>query len=520
MTHRLFLNALIVIVGGLASLPAFAADVACDQLLHLKLPATRIVKAESILPAPQWPVPDSVFTRLAGNVRIGVGVPFCRVVAVIDKEINVEVWLPTDWNGRFEGVGNAGLTGSLNYPAMAVAANAHFATASTDTGHVTDRDVFQADWIADHPQRVIDFGHRAHHLMAERAKQIVSAHYRKQAFYSYFSGCSSGGWQGLTEAQRYPSDYDGIVAGAPAINYLGATTRGMLLGQAAAKEPQGNLDAAASALLVQAALASCDAQDGLKDNLISDPLNCRFDPSDLQCTAGQTQGCLTPEQVRRAKLTYGPRSTSAGLKLYPGPTWGSAAFFALPAAAAAPTPAPASVPAQDPLTAMTVALTGRAPSWTPLTFNPDRDFAGVVRDLGPNLNSTSPDLKAYAKHGGKLILYHGGADPGLSPFNTLDYLASVSSKLGQPEVAKFVRMYVAPGMFHCVGGTGPSVFDAMTPMIAWVERGEAPTEIIATQPGLRGAVVRTRPLCPYPAVARYKGSGSVDAASSFECRSP
>ena len=289
----------------LAGSVAAAADPAdCAKLSQLKLPDTRIEGAEAISGTPPWPLPEGVFTRLSPGPRMTVAVPFCRVRLVIEKEIRVEVWLPQDWNQRFEGVGTAGLTGALNYPAMAAALKARFATASTDTGHVTDRDVFQSDWIEGHAQRVIDFGHRAHHLMALRAKDVVKAYYGRGSSHNYFSGCSSGGWQGLTEAQRYPMDYDGILAGAPAINYLGATTRGMLLAQAAAAHPEGNLDAAASKLLVDAAVARCDADDGLKDGLISAPLRCRFDPAQLQCKEGQTRECLTPAQVERAKLTY------------------------------------------------------------------------------------------------------------------------------------------------------------------------------------------------------------------------
>jgi feruloyl esterase len=518
MTHRILTIA--ALLAGAATFPAYAADeAACEQLSSLKLGDTRIVKAEMITPAPTWRVPDSLLTRFMGNVPITVAVPFCRVNAVIEKEINVEVWLPKDWNSRFQGVGNAGLIGSLNYPAMAAAVNAQFATASTDTGHVTERDLFQSDWIEGHPQRVIDFGHRAHHLMAARAGEIVTAFYGTRAKYNYYSGCSSGGWQGLTEAQKYPDDYDGIVAGAPAINYLGATTRGRLLGQLAAKEPEGNLDAAASQLLQQASTAKCDAQDGLKDQLVSEPLSCKFDPAELLCKAGQTQGCLNAAQVRRAKVTYGPLNSPGGMKLYPGPTWGTPAFFALPAAPAATSASPAPPP-EDSITAMVRAITGRAPTWTPMTFDPDKDWAALTRDLGPIINSTDPNLKAFKARGGKLILYHGWSDPGLSPHNTLDYLENVTNTLGKPEVDAFVRTYLAPGMGHCAGGTGPSVFDAMTPLIAWVERGEAPREIVATQPGPKGALVRARPLCPHPQVARYKGSGRVEEAGSFECRMP
>ena len=488
----------------------------CAQLSQLKLAETRVEKTEFISAVPPWQIPDGVFARLGGGARMTVATPFCRVSMVIEKEIQVEVWLPDDWNHRFEGVGNAGLTGALNYPSMLSALRAHFATASTDSGHVTEHDPFQSDWIAGHPQRVIDFGHRAHHLMALRSKEVIAAYYGQQATHSYFSGCSSGGWQGLTEAERYPGDYDGILAGAPAINYLGATARGMLLAQAAAAHPEGNLDASASKLLVQGAVAHCDNDDGLKDGLISAPLRCQFDPAQLQCKAGHSEDCLTAAQVDRARLTYGPHVTAGGLQLYPGPTWGSAAFFSL---GGRPPPAPAPAPAstQDPLSAMMTAITGTAPQWTPATFDPDKDMPPVLRALGPDLNSTNPDLRAFKDRGGKLILYHGGADPGLSPFNTLNYLNSVKARLGEATVRSFVRTYIAPGMFHCVGGTGPSVFDGMTPLVGWVEKGDVPGAIVASQPGTDGVVVRTRPLCAYPQTASYKG-GSPDVASSFECK--
>ena len=511
---RLMLTTAALLAGATTSAAHAAEGMACEQLRTLKLADTRIVSAETITPAPKWTAPDTLFTRMV-PVPTTVSVPFCRVSAVIEKEIKVEVWLPREWNNRFQGVGNAGLTGALNYPALAAAVNAQFAAASTDTGHVTERDFFQADWIEGHKQRVIDFGYRAHHLMAERAKEIVASFYGSRARYNYYTGCSSGGWQGLTEAQKYPADYDGIVAGAPAINWLAAVTSGMVGAQLATKEPAGNLDAAASQLLVQAATAKCDAMDGLKDGLVSEPLSCKFDPAELQCKDGQTQGCLNAAQVQRAKWTYGPRSSPRGLKLYPGPTWGTPSFFALPGP---PPSAPA--PSQDPLILMMQAVTGSAPSWTPLTYDPDQHFAQVTQALGPIINSTDPNLKAFAARGGKLILYHGWADPGLSPHNTLDYLARVTDTVGKSQVSTFVRTYLAPGMAHCGGGTGPSVFDTMSPLVAWVERGEAPRAIVATQPGPKGAVVRTRPLCPYPQVARYKGSGKVEEAASFECREP
>jgi len=502
---------------GFAAITVHAEDEStCERLMQLHPKDTRITLAQSIVPAPTWEAPTSLFSALAGG-HVLVSVPLCRVTAVIEHEIGIEVWLPQNWNGRFEGVGNGGLTGAINYPSMATALSAGFATASTDTGHITDKDVFQSDWIAGHRQRVIDFTYRAHHLLAERAKDIITAFYSRPPKHNYFSGCSSGGWEGLTEAQRYPTDYDGIIAGAPAINYVGATTRGMVLQQWAAKNPQGNLDGAVSRIMEQAAVARCDAQDGLEDGLVSDPLSCHFDPAELACKAGQTSGCLNPDQIERARRTFGPLRSPGGLKLYPGPTWGSPAFFGLPGTRR---PAPASAPPENPLIAMAEALTGSKVSWTPETFDPDRDLVPLSKAVGADINSMNPDLKAFQARGGKLILYHGGADPGLSPYNTIDYLESVEQRLGKSRVASFVRLYLVPGMGHCGGGTGPNVFDSMTPLEHWTEHGDAPREIVASRPATGSAAARSRPLCPYPQLAHYRGAGSIDEAVNFECKSP
>jgi feruloyl esterase len=268
---RLSLALLALGAGQTAFAQSASGPSSCERLADLNLPDTRITFAESIAPSPDWRLPDSLFTRFPGFGPPAVQVPFCRVAAVIETEINVEVWLPHNWNDRFQGVGNGGLSGALNYPSMAGAVANGYATASTDTGHVTDRDFFQADWIAGHPQRVVDFGHRAHHLMAERAKQIVAAFYGRPARRAYYTGCSSGGWQGLTEAQKYPDDYDDILAGAPAINYVGIDTRAMWMRQLAAKEPEGALDARASALLMTAAVAKCDALGRSHSTAVSAP---------------------------------------------------------------------------------------------------------------------------------------------------------------------------------------------------------------------------------------------------------
>jgi feruloyl esterase len=482
----------------------------CEKLKGLQLPNTRITAVEAITPHPVWSYPPSLFTTFMGKLGAPTATdkPFCRVVGVIEKEINFEVWLPAQWNGKFEGVGNGGFAGAINYPAMGEALQHGYATASTDTGHKTSG-FFEYEWIEGHPDRVANFGYRAHHLMAQAGKRIVAAFYRKPAQRAYYAGCSSGGWQGLTEAQRYPQDYDGIVAGAPAINFVRLQSRGIITAQLLEKNPQGALTRELQRMLIDAAVAKCDAKDGVKDGVIDDPRQCDFDPAELQCKTGDTQKCLTPAQVSMARTLYGPMKSRGGLKLYPGPAYGAAPMADLP-----PSDAPTSKTGQ---VAMPLMLKHK-PSWDATSFDPDRDIPPLEQELGPMLDSTNPDLRGFQAHGGKLILYHGWADSLLSPYNTLDYYDSVVAKLGQKDTDGFVRLFMVPGMEHCGGGPGPSVFDAVESLDQWVEHGVAPEHINAAHLSA-GKVDRTRPLCRYPQVARYKGSGSTDEAGNFACQS-
>ncbi len=482
----------------------------CEVLKTLQLRDTRITLAQSVTPNPQWKYPPSIFTAMPAPTD-GVRVPFCRVTAVIEKEIHIEIWLPRQWNGRFQGVGNAGYSGAINYPALGAAVTRGFAAASTDTGHRTERGFFETSWIEGHSQRVIDFAHRAHHLMAQRAKEITAAYYAKPAQFSYFNGCSSGGWQGLTEAQRYPDDYDGIVAGAPAINFVRLQSRAIWMAQLAEKDPEGRFTAQAAKLLANSAIAVCDGLDGLQDGQITDPSRCAFDPATLLCDErrGEEGGCLTPAQVRRAKAIYGPLTSAGGLKLYAGHAPGTIPGTDLLG------PDGGSVPGE---VAMVLMLANK-PRWNVSTFDPDRHLLALDRELGPTLNAMETDLRPFRRRGGKLILYHGWADPVLSPYNTIDYYHSLVKALGAEEVEGFARLFMAPGMAHCAGGSGPSSFDAVDAVMKWVEHGTAPDRLIASRI-TDGEIDRTRPLCPYPQVARYKGAGSIDDAASFVCRPP
>jgi feruloyl esterase len=487
---------------------------ACAALKTLPLTFTRITMAEAIAPKKLWPYPKSIFSAiLPPGAKAGVEVPFCRVAGTIEKEINFEVWLPVQWNGKFMGVGNGGYSGALNYTTMGAVIGRGYATASTDTGHKTPTDFFDEAWIAGHPLRVLDFGHRGHHLVAVIAKKIVAAFYGEEAKHAYFTGCSSGGWQGLTEAQKYPEDYDGIIAGAPANNFVRLQTRGFWLAKHAASEPAGSLGEKELSLLVKSAVARCDAKDGVTDGIIGDPEACDFDPKQLQCKKGETAECLTAAQVKRARLIYGPAKSAKGLALYPGNAYGTAPF------APFPLPGSANPPAADnpALMKMTRELVGEPP-FTAATFDPDRDIPWLDEKIGPVLSSADPDLSAFAARGGKLILYHGWSDALLSPYNTIAYYKSVRAEIGRKATEKSVRLFMAPGMAHCAGGPGPDRFDMVAALEAWVEKGETPERIIAESWREDLTVARSRPLCAYPKVAKYTGQGSTDDAANFVCK--
>lgn len=490
----------------------FEARDACLALKRASFPDTRLTLVEAVEPKGLWPYPKSIFTAiLRPGDKGGVEAPFCRVAGVIEKEIAFEIWLPVHWNGKLMNVGNGGFSGALNYAGMGGAIARGYATASTDTGHTTPTDFFDDSWVAGHPQRVIDFGHRGHHLLAVTSKKIAAAFYNEAPKRAYFSGCSSGGWQGLTEAQKYPEDYDGIIAGAPANNFVRLQTRGFWNARLAADDPAGNIGDTEIDLLVKSAVARCDAKDGVTDGIIGDPERCDFDPKQLQCKRGAREGCLTPAQVRYARLLYGPAKTAAGLTLYPGNAYGAPPWWALLGATNA-------LPANEPMIMKaTRELAGEVP-FTPASFDSDRDIPWLEARIGPVLSSIDPDLSAFAARGGKLILYHGWNDPGLSPYNTIGYYKSVQDKMGRKETERFARLFMAPGMEHCAGGPGPDRFDMVAALEAWVERGEAPERIIAERWREDLSVERSRPLCAYPKVAKYTGKGSTDDAANFVCK--
>jgi len=479
---------------------ALTAAAPCESLQSLTLPETTILSATL--------VPDGSFTPpTAGPTTKPLRMPAaCRVVGRLPPAVNFEVWMPAaGWNGKFQAVGGGGFAGVISYGAIATALNRGYATASTDTGHATPG----GSWALGHPELVIDFGYRAIHEMTLKAKAIVEAFYGSGPRYSYFVGCSTGGRQGLMEAQRFPNDYDGIVAGAPANYWTRMPAGNLFMAAATLKDEATRLPAAKLAALNKVAIAACDARDGVADGLIENPQQCAVDPGTLQCTGEETEACLTAAQVGAARAIYGPavnRRTKE--EIFPGMPPGSELTWG--ALAGGPQPFPIAVDFYK-------YFVFANPDWDWTTMDFDKDVAAGEAKVGKVMNAVDPDLRAFKSRGGKLILYHGWNDQLITAFNTINYYTSVSKSLGPAETDDFVRLFMAPGMLHCAGGPGPNTFDAVGALEQWVEHGNKPSELIASH-ATEGVVDRTRPLCPYPQVATYSGSGSIDAAASFVCK--
>ena len=504
--------------------PLLSAATPCDSLATLALPHTTITSAE-LRPAGDFAVPG------AGTIH---NVPaYCRVAGSIkpseDSDIRFEVWLPaTNWNGKFQGVGNGGFAGVINFGGLADAVQHNYASASTDTGHqggATD-----ARWALHHPEKIVDFGYRAIHETAVAAKAIIQHFYGDAPRWSYFNSCSNGGRQALMEAQRYPADYNGIVAGAPANfwTHLLANASANIL--ATLNKPEDYIPPTKLPAIQAAALSACDTIDRVKDGVIEDPRQCRFDPSVLLCKEAESDACLTAPQLAALKKLYAGSTNSKGQRVFPGYSPGGEADPAgwLPWITG-PAPEKSALFAFGTQFFMNMVFDN--PDWQFRTFDIDRDTKAADDKMAGILNSNNPDLTAFRNRGGKLILYHGWSDAAIAPQNAIDYVDSVSAKMGAGAVDGFLRLYMVPGMQHCGGGAGVTSFvgqiptgdrfhDADAALEAWVEQSQPPSQIIATKYDSAGAVIRTRPLCPYPSVATYKGTGSTDDAANFTCVKP
>ncbi|MFN0087644.1 MAG: tannase/feruloyl esterase family alpha/beta hydrolase, partial [Blastocatellia bacterium] len=503
-----------------AAQPARAAT--CESLREITLPNTTITIAESVA-AGALKLPSG------GSATYKDLPAICRVAGVIrptgDSEIKFEVWMPAaGWNGRFHGIGNGGFAGSISYAGMAGALARNYATASTDTGHTGG----DASWALGHPEKIVDYGHRAIHEMTEKSKAIVKAFYGDGPKRSYFSSCSNGGRQALMEAQRYPNDYDGIIAGAPANDFTHILTGFAWNMQLTAGDPAGYIPPGKLKAIEAAALAGCDARDGVADGVLDDPTKCGFDPAVLLCKGAESDECLTAKQVDALKKIYaGPRNAK-GRQVVPG---------FVPGGETGPGGWTGWITGTSPTKALQFFFATQAfmnmvhnnPAWDYKTFRLDEDGRLADEKLASAINATNADLRPFKARGGKLILYHGWNDAALPPGNTINYYNSVAAKLGPRESKAFMRLFMVPGMQHCGGGPGPSQFgstvtsgqsdpeqDMTLALEKWVEEGRVPDRIIASK-RISPTLVRTRPLCPYPQVARHKGSGSTNDAANFTC---
>ncbi|MBY0507015.1 MAG: tannase/feruloyl esterase family alpha/beta hydrolase [Bryobacteraceae bacterium] len=457
-----------------------AAGTPCEQLVDMTLPNVTIRSAV-----------------MAQTSPAGAALPaFCRIRAVArpvaDSEIEFEVWIPAAWNGKFQGVGNGGYSGALGYAAMQRALRSGYATASHNTGHAGDDLRFGQG----HPEKVRDYAYRAVHVMTVNAKLLIRAHTGRAADKHYFVGCSAGGHQAMSEAQRYPEDYDGIVAGAPANNRL-RQTMGLHYSWRALHREDGTpiVPAAKLPLITQAVVASCDARDGLKDGLIADPRRCG--PVDLS-------GILTePEAEAVRKVWAGLPGIFAGWPMGSEDN-GSQSWktYLL-------------TPTEPMRSGLFRYFLFHDPHWDWRTLDYQRDLAYAEQHLG-FMQATARDMTPFARRGGKLLMYAGWVDPVVPPQDTVSYYEAVSRQMGEPATHGFFRLFMAPGMAHCGGGPGPNDFDSVGALDQWVTKGIAPERIIAGH-ATNGIVDRTRPLCAHPKVARYKGAGSIDEAANFVC---
>ena len=486
-------------LANLLPLPVAAAD--CEGLASLRIPHLTVTKAESVA---------------AGVFKDAPA--FCRIAATLaptsDSEIRIELWLPTSgWNGSYEANGNGGWSGNISPNTLAAGLRRGYATSMSDLGHQGS----SAAFALGHPEKLADFGYRAAHEMAVAAKALTSRYYGKDPKFSYWNGCSAGGRSALMEAQRYPADFDGIVAGAPALNWTGRALLSVWIAQASHNDEASYIPPSKYALIHKAVLDRCDVADGVKDGIVEDPTRCRFDPAELECkgpdtsSPGDGPGCLTARQVATARAIYGPvTNPRSGQAIAPGfergsengwATMGGPKIFDLGAD-------------------LFRFVVYRNPAWDFRTFDFDTGTARTLEAENGLLNAMNPDLKPFLDRGGKLIQYHGWADPQIAPFTSVQYYRSVLDKLGGLTAAQSgYRLFMVPGMAHCGGGEGTASFDMLSAVTDWVEKGTPPDRILASR--IRdGKIDRTRPLCPYPQVAKYHGSGSIDDAANFECRLP
>lgn len=514
------------LIAGLAAtmLPAVSASAApptaddvrrCQQLQGKNLGGALISEAEMIEGG------DTLARRF---IFFSVSVPrnVCRVRAtaspVSSSSINVEVWLPEGWNGKMLGTGGGGMNGGLDSSTKehAVGIGSGYAGVINDLGH--DLWATAGKWGYQQPEKVIDFGHRGNHVAAVAGKAIIEAYYGKPPARSYFQGCSGGGREALMLAQRYPEDYDGIIAGAPAADFTGLMTAGLWNSQHVTRHPGAKKLSDKLELLRRASVDKCDKRDGVADGIIENPLTCDFDPGELACQPGQRNDkCLNEAEIAAAREIYGDHVTAGGAMVMAGHVAGSEENWE-------PFITSGGIGASMLTVPFHKWIVAQDPDFSPDGFNMDKGYALAKSKVGSIVDAVNPDLTAFSQRGGKLLIYHGWEDGAIPARATLDYYTAVKRQMGVA-ADDSVRLFLMPGVSHCEGGQGPSLFDKLGVLERWAEQGQVPDHILASKyedddrakEGRPTKLVKTRPVCAWPGTATYKGQGSVDAAVNFAC---
>src|SRR4029453_9053862 len=465
-----------------APAPTATSAHGCEALASLALPHAKVVSAQLVaagaFTAPEAGRGAAAFAQLPA---------FCRVAATLtpsaDSQIKMEIWLPAEnWNGKFLAVGNGGWAGTISFDAMAAGLRRGYAAASNDTGHSDAGAQFALS-----QDKLVDFAYRAMHEMTVQSKTIVGAFYSRPPRLSYYQGCSTGGRQGMTEAQRYPDDFDAIVAGAPVYNMVHMNVSQTALQVEMLRNPDRIVPQSKVTLLANAAVAACDANDGVKDDIINNPRACKFDPGMLACKAGDAPDCLTPPQVESGKQFFLPVKTKSGEVVYPGRSPGVESGYAarIPVAGKPVNPLWGDMPRF---------VGHRDASWDTMSFDLDKDLSLTLKNAS-FIEASDPDLTKFKARGGKLLLWHGWADPGPAPENTINYYSQAAKVSGGGATDEWMRLFLLPGVAHCGGGVGPDQADFLGAMERWREQGEAPAQITASRNAGRGGLTpMTRPL--------------------------
>ncbi|RVT93561.1 tannase/feruloyl esterase family alpha/beta hydrolase [Sphingomonas crocodyli] len=544
LTNSQNMTALLSLLVSLAALEPAAAsprrtsDNACTKLSKLDLPNVEILST-TFIDAKDYP---SSAPTISGAKTVTLA-PHCEVKAIArptrDSEIGIEIWLPaTGWNGRYQQIGNGGWAGAIHRRPLADALKRGFAAASTDNGHqggVDDHGQGQrsAEFAIGHPEKLIDFGSRALSETRRVATAAITSFYGRPAQHSYFVGCSDGGREALMAAQRFPEYFDGILAGNPG-NAWSRWAAGLIWTQQAQRAGSpGAIPITKRALIQNAVMSACDQIDGVTDGLIADPRFCRFDPAVLTCSGTATDNCLTDPQVATLRQIYdGPRNPRTGEQIYPGYPPGIEN-------------APGSnliTPWQPGMSSFGDTYFGQAlferRDWDFRSLDFDKDIALSDRKGAPVVDATNPDLRSFRARGGKLIHYHGWSDALMPAGASIAYYEAVMAfmarfpdqqSVANDPITSFYRLFLIPGMGHCYGGDGPTAItvdadttdpkrDLITALEQWVEKGVAPQMFVGSGPVPNAPSRRlSRPICPYPQITRYDGSGNTDIASSFAC---